>query len=89
MRDVLSLLAAHGYETALVETVGVGQEEMDVVRIADVTAVVVTPEDNAKVPVHGTLVAASEHEVIIHRRDAKAGNLHLHFPRLGYEVLPA
>ena len=53
------------------------------------SAVVVTPEDNAKVPVHGTLVAASEHEVIIHRRDAKAGNLHLHFPRLGYEVLPA
>jgi LAO/AO transport system kinase len=43
MRDVLSLLAAHGYATVLVETVGVGQEEMDVVAIADVTAVVVTP----------------------------------------------
>jgi glutathione S-transferase len=51
--------------------------------------VTVTPEDNARVPVRGTLVAAGEHEVIIHRRDEHAGNLHIHFPRLGYEVSAA
>ena len=51
--------------------------------------VTVTPEDNARVPVHGTLVAAGAHEVIIHRRDASAGNLYLHFPRLGYDVVAA
>jgi glutathione S-transferase len=51
--------------------------------------VVVTPDDNARVPVSGTLVAAGDSEVVIHRRDAEAGDLHIHFPRLGYDVIPA
>jgi glutathione S-transferase len=48
--------------------------------------VTITPEDNARVPVQGTLVAAGAHEVIVHRHDPQAGNLHIHFPRLGYEL---
>ncbi|KNZ32357.1 MAG: glutathione S-transferase [Methylibium sp. NZG] len=51
--------------------------------------VVVTPDDNARVPVRGTLVAASDTEVIVHRRDAQAGDLHIHFPRLGFDVVAA
>ena len=51
--------------------------------------VVVTPDDNARVPVAGTLVAASDSEIVIHRRDAQAGDLHIHFPRLGFDMLPA
>ena len=51
--------------------------------------VTVTPDDNARVPVSGTLVAASADELVIHRRDEQAGDLHIHFPRLGFEVLPA
>ncbi len=51
--------------------------------------VTVTPDDNARVPVSGTLVAASDSEVVIQRRDAQAGDLHPHFPRLGFDVLPA
>jgi glutathione S-transferase len=51
--------------------------------------VTVTPDDNARVPVTGTLVAASDLEVVIHRHDAQAGDLHIHFPRLGFDVLPA
>lgn len=51
--------------------------------------VTVTPDDNARVAVAGTLVAASDGEIVIHRRDAQAGDLHLHFPRLGFDVLPA
>ena len=50
------------------------------------TAVRITPDDNARVPVEGTLVAADAFEVVIHRRDTQAGNLHIHFPRLGYTV---
>ena len=38
---------------------------------------------------HGTLVAASDAQVVIHRHDPQAGDLHLHFPRLGFDVLPA
>ena len=51
--------------------------------------VTVTPDDNARVPVGGTLVAASDSEIVIRRRDPQAGELHIHFPRLGFDVLPA
>ncbi len=49
--------------------------------------VTVTPDDNARVPVRGTLVAASDAEIVIHRKDPQAGELHLHFPRLGFDVV--
>ena len=49
--------------------------------------VTVTPDDNARVPVKGTLVAASDSEIVIHRRDPQAGDLHIHFPRLGFDVV--
>lgn len=51
--------------------------------------VTVTPDDNARVPVRGTVVAASDAEIVIHRRDPQAGDLHLHFPRLGFDVVAA
>ncbi len=53
------------------------------------STVSVTPDDNARVPVTGALVAASDGEIVIHRQDASAGDLHLHFPRLGFDVQPA
>ena len=53
------------------------------------TAVIVTPDDNARVPVRGSLVAAGASEVVIHIRDAQAGDLHVHFPRLGFDVVAA
>ncbi|WP_218668963.1 glutathione S-transferase family protein [Variovorax sp. KK3] len=51
--------------------------------------VTVTPDDNARVPVGGTLVAASDNEIVIRRRDPQAGELHIHFPRLGFDVVAA
>lgn len=48
--------------------------------------VTVTPDDNARVPVSGTLVAAGDQQIVIHRKDALAGDLHLHFPRVGFDV---
>jgi len=41
--DVATLLDAAGKDVVLVETVGVGQDEVDVVRLADVTIVVLVP----------------------------------------------
>jgi glutathione S-transferase len=49
------------------------------------TAVTVTPDDNAKVPVAGTLVAADAREIVVHRNDSQTGDIHLHFPRAGFE----
>jgi LAO/AO transport system kinase len=43
-REVVHLLDAFGHEFVLVETVGVGQSEVDVREIADVTVVVLVPE---------------------------------------------
>lgn len=42
--EVLKLLAAFGLEWILVETVGVGQTELDIMRLADTTMVVLVPE---------------------------------------------
>ena len=43
-RDVTRLLTAFGKETIFVETVGVGQNEFDVMRLADTVLVVLVPE---------------------------------------------
>jgi len=41
--DVTSVLDAAGKDVILVETVGVGQDEIDIVRLADVTVVILVP----------------------------------------------
>jgi LAO/AO transport system kinase len=43
-RDVIRLLDAYGMDVVLVETVGVGQTELDIMRLADTTIVVLVPE---------------------------------------------
>jgi LAO/AO transport system kinase len=41
--DVASVLDASGKDNILIETVGVGQDEIDIVRLADVTVVILVP----------------------------------------------
>ena len=43
-RDVCDVLDAFGFDVILIETVGVGQSELDVARTADSTVVVLVPE---------------------------------------------
>jgi LAO/AO transport system kinase len=43
-REVCDLLDAAGFDRVLVETVGVGQSELDVARMADATVLVLVPE---------------------------------------------
>lgn len=52
------------------------------------TAVRVATEDFANDPVCGTVVYATRHEIAIRRDDPLVGAVHVHFPRLGYEVTP-
>jgi len=42
--EVAKLLAAAGYAWVLIETVGVGQTELDIMKVADTTIVVLVPE---------------------------------------------
>jgi len=47
--QVLAVLDAAGFDTLLVETVGVGQSEVDIVGVADTTVLVLTPNAGAAV----------------------------------------
>ncbi len=49
-------------------------------------AVTVSPTDYATDLVSGALVGLNQHEVVIARTDERAGMLHVHFPRIGYQV---
>ena len=42
--NAIKLLAAFGFEWVLIETVGVGQTELDIMKLADTTVVVLVPE---------------------------------------------
>jgi hypothetical protein len=46
----------------------------------------VTPDDYGKVPVTGDLFGLDARRVSIRRRDARAGEVVVHFPRIGYVV---
>ncbi len=48
--------------------------------------VIVTPADHGKVPVAGALLCANDDEIVIARRDARAGDVAVHFPRLGFRL---
>lgn len=49
-------------------------------------AVSVTPTDYGQDPVAGTLVGLSGAEVVVQRTDERAGTVHVHFPRAGYQI---
>jgi glutathione S-transferase len=53
------------------------------------TEVTVNATDYATDPVAGTLVGLTTQEVVIARTDERAGTLHVHFPRIGFQVKKA
>lgn len=50
--------------------------------------VAVLPDDYGFDPVAGELVTATVHEVAVRRREPELGELVVHFPRLGFRVVP-
>lgn len=56
-------------------------------RVGD--AVTVTADDSGRDPVAGELVACGRHEVAIRRVDPLVGTIQVHFPRAGFELVPA
>jgi hypothetical protein len=48
--------------------------------------VTVTPQDYGAVPVAGKLLRLTHRDIAIQRIDPRAGELTVHFPRLGYKV---
>jgi glutathione S-transferase len=50
--------------------------------------VTVTPTDYAHDPVGGRLVGLRPNEVVIERYDERAGPVHVHFPRIAFQIKP-
>ena len=48
--------------------------------------VTITPTDYAHDPVAGELVGLGREEVVVARTDARAGRVHVHFPRLAFQI---
>ncbi|MEK6244819.1 MAG: glutathione S-transferase family protein, partial [Pseudomonadota bacterium] len=46
----------------------------------------VMPVDSGFDPVTGELVNASADEIVLRRTDPRAGTVHVHFPRFGYQL---
>jgi glutathione S-transferase len=55
-------------------------------RMAPGVEVTVTPQDYGAVPVAGSLLRLDHSEIAIRRQDPVAGEVAVHFPRLGYRV---
>ena len=51
--------------------------------------VTVAATDYGADPVAGALVGLSTGEVVLERRDERAGTVHVHFPRIGYQIKKA
>jgi len=52
-------------------------------------AVTVTPTDYALDAVAGRLVGLNDDEVVLSRHDERAGTVHVHFPRIGFQLKAA
>jgi len=65
---------------------GVGVSLADPSGLVAGQRVTVTPDDYGKVPVTGELVTLDLHEIAVRRVDARAGEVVVHFPRLGYVI---
>ena len=46
----------------------------------------ITPTDYALDPVEGGLVLSTTTEFAVHRSDERAGNVVVHFPRIGFQL---
>lgn len=51
--------------------------------------VTVTADDTGRDPVTGELVACDAEEIVVRHSDPRVGDVHLHFPRAGFDMSPA
>jgi glutathione S-transferase len=48
----------------------------------------VTPDDVGRVPVEGTFIAANNYEIVLRLTNETTGDINIHFPRAGFDVVP-
>lgn len=68
-REVCDLLDAAGFDRILVETVGVGQSELDVARMADTTLLVLVPESGDGIQALKSGVMEAADVIVVNKAD--------------------
>ena len=56
-------------------------------KLAIGAAVTIEPDDYGAVPVNGTLLRLTQYDIAVRREDQRAGEVVVHFPRIGYRVI--
>ncbi len=79
-REVINVMAAFGFDVVIVETVGVGQSELDIAAAADTTAVVLVPESGDAIQTMKAGLMEAADLFVINKADRPGA------PRLAKEV---
>ena len=79
-REVMDVLAAYGFDVIIVETVGVGQSELDIAAAADTTAVVLVPESGDSIQTMKAGLMEAADLFVVNKADRPGA------PRLAKEV---
>ena len=79
-REVMDVIAAYGFDVVLVETVGVGQSELDIAAAADTTAVVLVPESGDSIQTMKAGLMEAADLFVVNKADRPGA------PRLAKEV---
>jgi glutathione S-transferase len=86
MRSEMDATAALALARQSVPSSPRGVDATDPLGLAAGDRVGVTPDDYGKVPVLGELVTLQHDEIAVRRTDERAGQVIVHFPRVGYSV---
>jgi LAO/AO transport system kinase len=73
-RDIARLLDAFGMDVVLVETVGVGQTELDIMRLAETVVVVLVPEAGDAVQVMKAGLLEIAHVFVVNKADREGAD---------------
>lgn len=79
-REVMDVMAAYAFDVIIVETVGVGQSELDIAAAADTTAVVLVPESGDSIQTMKAGLMEAADLFIVNKADRPGA------PRLAKEV---
>lgn len=88
-RTAISATAAFARARAARPEASGGIDPHDALPLAAAERVAVTPDDTQRGSVTGELVTLQWNEVAVRRRDARCGDVVVHFPRMGYRVTRA
>src|SRR5207244_11265896 len=68
-REAIRLLGAFGFDEVILETVGVGQSELEVAAVADTTVVVLTPNLGDSVQMINAGILEIAHVFVVNKAD--------------------